>query len=99
MSDDEDDMEKTQIFLPGAQKKAAEQAAAKDKEDDTGVHLRPQKVGADATTRTQTDTTTPRPAARPAAAAGAATGSSSGSTMMVVVVLAVIAALGFFLLR
>lgn len=90
--DDENDLEKTQIFLPGERK--AQAAPAPSAKDDTGVLLKPAKTAVDSTKKAASNTTTgQRPAVKPAPA------SSSSNVTGIVVVLAVIAAIGYFLLR
>lgn len=92
--DDEDEMEKTQIFLPGGAKPAAPKKEASE-EDDTGVLLKAQPSDR---TKTSVDLDITGGGSRAAVTPPPAAPSSSSSGMLVaVVVIAALAAVAWFL--
>lgn len=99
--DDEDEMEKTQIFLPGGSNPVPTPKPATS-EDDTGVLLKANagdktqtSVDFDITAGSSETTTQPRESTPPPVAAS----SSSSGGLVTVIVIAVLAGLAFLLLR
>lgn len=109
--DDENEADKTQIFLPGGTPLTP--PGAGKKEEDAGVLLKPESKAAGSDTVVDFDITAgetaeidhtattqvSQPATPPPPPVAASSSSSSAGTVITIIILGAIAALGYFLLR